>query len=177
MWESKEFNLFVPCFAVPSQPTDFKGEAKSETSILLSWIAPAQTGQENQITGYELTYRKRDDKEEVTFSWLETFWQPIMLNHIIVKYNSINVVSSCKSQIYLNTCWRIWFVGRGNLSIYYDTIYLHQKIALDHDVILIYFTELLSPTAYRNPIKYSKKKRVYFLRIKWLNLQWQQQLS
>uniref|UniRef100_A0A4W6ED40 Receptor-type tyrosine-protein phosphatase S n=1 Tax=Lates calcarifer TaxID=8187 RepID=A0A4W6ED40_LATCA len=50
---------------VPSQPTDFKGEAKSETSILLSWIAPAQTGQENQITGYELMYRKRDDKEEV----------------------------------------------------------------------------------------------------------------
>lgn len=50
---------------VPSQPTDFKGEAKSETSILLSWIAPAQTGQENQITGYELVYRKRDDKDEV----------------------------------------------------------------------------------------------------------------
>ncbi|KAJ0055609.1 hypothetical protein NL108_005419 [Boleophthalmus pectinirostris] len=49
---------------VPSQPTDFKGEAKSETSILLSWVAPAQTGQENQITGYELMYRKRDDKEE-----------------------------------------------------------------------------------------------------------------
>lgn len=57
-------NLFIP-LAVPSQPTDFKGEAKSETSVLLSWIAPAQTGQENQITGYELMYRKRDDKEEV----------------------------------------------------------------------------------------------------------------
>uniref|UniRef100_A0A3B5BIN7 Receptor-type tyrosine-protein phosphatase S n=1 Tax=Stegastes partitus TaxID=144197 RepID=A0A3B5BIN7_9TELE len=28
---------------VPSQPTDFKGEAKSETSILLSWVAPADT--------------------------------------------------------------------------------------------------------------------------------------
>uniref|UniRef100_A0A8C5I5E3 protein-tyrosine-phosphatase n=1 Tax=Gouania willdenowi TaxID=441366 RepID=A0A8C5I5E3_GOUWI len=39
---------------VPSQPTDFKGEAKSETSILLSWVTPAQTGQENQVTGYEL---------------------------------------------------------------------------------------------------------------------------
>ncbi|KAF3837007.1 hypothetical protein F7725_004471 [Dissostichus mawsoni] len=51
---------------VPAQPTDFRGEAKSETSILLSWIAPAQTGQENQITGYELMYRKRDDKDEVT---------------------------------------------------------------------------------------------------------------
>ena len=50
---------------VPSQPTDLRGEAKSETSILLSWVAPAQTGQENQITGYELMYRKRDDKEEV----------------------------------------------------------------------------------------------------------------
>uniref|UniRef100_A0A3Q2TTS1 Receptor-type tyrosine-protein phosphatase S n=1 Tax=Fundulus heteroclitus TaxID=8078 RepID=A0A3Q2TTS1_FUNHE len=50
---------------VPSQPTDFKGEAKSETSILLSWNAPAQTGLENQVTGYELMYRKKDDKEEV----------------------------------------------------------------------------------------------------------------
>ncbi|XP_036968708.1 receptor-type tyrosine-protein phosphatase delta-like isoform X22 [Acanthopagrus latus] len=57
---------------VPSQPTDFKGEAKSETSILLSWIAPAQTGQENQITGYELTYRKRDDKEEKHISFEPT---------------------------------------------------------------------------------------------------------
>lgn len=52
-------------FPVPSQPTDFKGEAKSETSILLSWIAPAQTGQDNQIMGYELLYKKGDDKEEV----------------------------------------------------------------------------------------------------------------
>ncbi|XP_060887192.1 receptor-type tyrosine-protein phosphatase delta-like isoform X19 [Labrus mixtus] len=57
---------------VPSQPTDFKGEAKSETSILLSWIAPAQTGQENQITGYELMYRKRDDKEERRISFEPT---------------------------------------------------------------------------------------------------------
>ncbi|XP_042368064.1 receptor-type tyrosine-protein phosphatase delta-like isoform X12 [Plectropomus leopardus] len=57
---------------VPSQATDFKGEAKSETSILLSWIAPAQTGQENQITGYELIYRKRDDKEEKHISFEPT---------------------------------------------------------------------------------------------------------
>ncbi|XP_062240124.1 receptor-type tyrosine-protein phosphatase delta-like isoform X9 [Platichthys flesus] len=57
---------------VPSQPTDFKGEAKSETSILLSWVAPTQTGQENQITGYELMYRKRDDKEEKRISYEPT---------------------------------------------------------------------------------------------------------
>lgn len=57
---------------VPSQPTDFKGEAKSETSILLSWVTPAQTGQENQITGYELMYRKRDDKEEKRISFEPT---------------------------------------------------------------------------------------------------------
>ncbi|XP_030578624.1 receptor-type tyrosine-protein phosphatase S isoform X2 [Archocentrus centrarchus] len=57
---------------VPSQPTDFKGEAKSETSILLSWNAPAQTGQENQVTGYELLYRKRDDKEEKRVSFEPT---------------------------------------------------------------------------------------------------------
>ncbi|XP_030194617.1 receptor-type tyrosine-protein phosphatase S isoform X23 [Gadus morhua] len=57
---------------VPSQPTDFKGEAKSETSILLSWIAPAQTGQDNQILGYELLYKKRDDKEEKRISFEPT---------------------------------------------------------------------------------------------------------
>ncbi|XP_046900399.1 protein tyrosine phosphatase receptor type Db [Hypomesus transpacificus] len=54
---------------VPSQPSDFKGEAKSETSILLSWVAPPQSGPDNQITGYELVYRRTDDMEEkkVTF--------------------------------------------------------------------------------------------------------------
>ncbi|XP_027894927.1 receptor-type tyrosine-protein phosphatase S isoform X20 [Xiphophorus couchianus] len=57
---------------VPSQPTDFKGEAKSETSILLSWNAPAQTGLENQVTGYELTYRKKDDKDEKRISFEPT---------------------------------------------------------------------------------------------------------
>ncbi|XP_019717493.1 receptor-type tyrosine-protein phosphatase delta-like isoform X25 [Hippocampus comes] len=49
---------------VPSQPSEFKGEAKSETSILLSWIAPPQGGPDNQITGYELVYRRADDTEE-----------------------------------------------------------------------------------------------------------------
>uniref|UniRef100_A0A3Q2Y7J4 Receptor-type tyrosine-protein phosphatase S n=1 Tax=Hippocampus comes TaxID=109280 RepID=A0A3Q2Y7J4_HIPCM len=58
---------------VPSQPTDFKGEAKSETSILLSWVAPVQTGQENQITGYDLLYKKRDDQDEVTFEPTSTY--------------------------------------------------------------------------------------------------------
>ncbi|KAM9717785.1 receptor-type tyrosine-protein phosphatase delta isoform 14-T14 [Menidia menidia] len=57
---------------VPSQPTDFKGEAKSETSILLSWNAPPQTGQENAVTGYELMYRKKDDKEEKRVSFEPT---------------------------------------------------------------------------------------------------------
>uniref|UniRef100_A0A4W6GBF1 Receptor-type tyrosine-protein phosphatase delta n=1 Tax=Lates calcarifer TaxID=8187 RepID=A0A4W6GBF1_LATCA len=50
---------------VPSQPSEFKGEAKSETSILLSWVAPPQGGPDNQITGYELVYRRADDTEEV----------------------------------------------------------------------------------------------------------------
>uniref|UniRef100_A0A6Q2XG17 protein-tyrosine-phosphatase n=1 Tax=Esox lucius TaxID=8010 RepID=A0A6Q2XG17_ESOLU len=49
---------------VPSQPSDFKGEAKSETSILLSWVAPPQSGPDNQITGYELVWRRADDTEE-----------------------------------------------------------------------------------------------------------------
>nr|XP_061816287.1 receptor-type tyrosine-protein phosphatase delta-like isoform X36 [Nerophis lumbriciformis] len=57
---------------VPAQPTDFKGEAKSETSILLSWVAPVQTGQENQITGYDLMYKKRDDKDEKRISFEPT---------------------------------------------------------------------------------------------------------
>ncbi|XP_029301186.1 protein tyrosine phosphatase receptor type Db isoform X10 [Cottoperca gobio] len=50
---------------VPSQPSEFKGEAKSETSILLSWVAPPQGGPDNQITGYELVYRRADDTEEL----------------------------------------------------------------------------------------------------------------
>uniref|UniRef100_A0A665WH79 Receptor-type tyrosine-protein phosphatase delta n=1 Tax=Echeneis naucrates TaxID=173247 RepID=A0A665WH79_ECHNA len=49
---------------VPSQPSEFKGEAKSETSILLSWVAPPQGGPDNQITGYELVYRRADNTEE-----------------------------------------------------------------------------------------------------------------
>ncbi|XP_059396100.1 receptor-type tyrosine-protein phosphatase delta-like isoform X27 [Carassius carassius] len=57
---------------VPSQPTDFKGEAKSETSILLSWNPPTQTGQDNQIVGYELLYKKGDDKEEKRVSFEPT---------------------------------------------------------------------------------------------------------
>lgn len=57
--------LFVLISIVPSQPSEFKGEAKSETSILLSWVAPPQGGPDNQITGYELVYRRADDTEEV----------------------------------------------------------------------------------------------------------------
>uniref|UniRef100_A0A1A8G6R4 Receptor-type tyrosine-protein phosphatase S n=1 Tax=Nothobranchius korthausae TaxID=1143690 RepID=A0A1A8G6R4_9TELE len=57
---------------VPSQPTDFKGEAKSETSILLSWNAPAQSGQENQVMGYELLYKKSDEREEKRISFEPT---------------------------------------------------------------------------------------------------------
>ncbi|XP_067353339.1 protein tyrosine phosphatase receptor type Db isoform X14 [Channa argus] len=54
---------------VPSQPSEFKGEAKSETSILLSWVAPPQGGPDNQITGYELVYRRADDTEEKKVSF------------------------------------------------------------------------------------------------------------
>ncbi|XP_029921013.1 protein tyrosine phosphatase receptor type Db isoform X5 [Myripristis murdjan] len=57
---------------VPSQPSDFKGEAKSETSILLSWVAPPQSGPDNQITGYELVYRRADDTEEKKVSFEPT---------------------------------------------------------------------------------------------------------
>ncbi|XP_048851589.1 receptor-type tyrosine-protein phosphatase delta-like isoform X11 [Brienomyrus brachyistius] len=57
---------------VPSQPTDLKAEAKSETSILLSWVPPAQNGQDNQIIGYELLYRKGDEKDERRVSFEPT---------------------------------------------------------------------------------------------------------
>lgn len=57
--------MFILISIVPSQPSEFKGEAKSETSILLSWVAPPQGGPDNQITGYELVYRRADDTEEV----------------------------------------------------------------------------------------------------------------
>ncbi|GLD73291.1 receptor-type tyrosine-protein phosphatase delta-like protein, partial [Lates japonicus] len=57
---------------VPSQPSEFKGEAKSETSILLSWVAPPQGGPDNQIAGYELVYRRADDTEEKKISFEPT---------------------------------------------------------------------------------------------------------
>ncbi|KAG7485299.1 receptor-type tyrosine-protein phosphatase delta-like [Solea senegalensis] len=57
---------------VPSQPLQFKGEAKSETSILLSWVAPPQVGPDNQITGYELVYRRADETEERKISFEPT---------------------------------------------------------------------------------------------------------
>uniref|UniRef100_A0A8C7ZIN7 Receptor-type tyrosine-protein phosphatase delta n=1 Tax=Oryzias sinensis TaxID=183150 RepID=A0A8C7ZIN7_9TELE len=67
---SQDLVLAFVFFLVPSQPSEFKGEAKSETSILLSWLAPStQGGPESQITGYELVYRRVNDSEEkkVTF--------------------------------------------------------------------------------------------------------------
>ncbi|KAM4584457.1 protein tyrosine phosphatase receptor type Db isoform 5-T5 [Odontesthes bonariensis] len=59
---------------VPSQPSEFKGEAKSETSILLSWVAPSTQGgsDSSQITGYELVYRQVDDPEERKVSFEPT---------------------------------------------------------------------------------------------------------
>lgn len=33
----------------------------------MSWVAPPQGGPDNQITGYELVYRRADDTEEVSF--------------------------------------------------------------------------------------------------------------
>lgn len=59
-------SIILCCVSVvPSQPSEFKGEAKSETSILLSWVAPPQGGPDNQITGYELVYRRAGETEEV----------------------------------------------------------------------------------------------------------------
>ncbi|XP_030648177.1 receptor-type tyrosine-protein phosphatase S-like [Chanos chanos] len=53
---------------IPSQPTELKVEVKSETSVLLSWVPPAQSGSDS-ITGYELIYRLADNPEEqkITF--------------------------------------------------------------------------------------------------------------
>uniref|UniRef100_A0A3P8V7A5 protein-tyrosine-phosphatase n=1 Tax=Cynoglossus semilaevis TaxID=244447 RepID=A0A3P8V7A5_CYNSE len=61
---------------VPSQPSEFKGEAKSETSILLSWVAPPQGGPDNQITGYELVYRRAGETEEVGMEGRITSFEP-----------------------------------------------------------------------------------------------------
>uniref|UniRef100_A0A7N8XS09 protein-tyrosine-phosphatase n=1 Tax=Mastacembelus armatus TaxID=205130 RepID=A0A7N8XS09_9TELE len=70
--ESVRHSLLILVFCnsvVPSQPSEFKGEAKSETSILLTWVAPPQGGPDNQITGYELVYRRADDTEEKKVSF------------------------------------------------------------------------------------------------------------
>ncbi|XP_061572389.1 receptor-type tyrosine-protein phosphatase delta-like isoform X7 [Cololabis saira] len=58
---------------VPSQPSEFKGEAKSETSIVLTWVAPStQGGPDSQIAGYELVYRRVNDTEERKVSFEPT---------------------------------------------------------------------------------------------------------
>ncbi|XP_056377636.1 receptor-type tyrosine-protein phosphatase delta isoform X22 [Hyla sarda] len=51
---------------VPSQPLNFKAEAESETSILLSWIPPRS----DTISGYRLYFKEGDHAEEqsVTFN-------------------------------------------------------------------------------------------------------------
>uniref|UniRef100_A0A8B9WYC2 Receptor-type tyrosine-protein phosphatase S n=1 Tax=Bos mutus grunniens TaxID=30521 RepID=A0A8B9WYC2_BOSMU len=48
---------------VPGQPMNFRAEAKSETSIGLSWSPPRQ----ESIIKYELLYREGDHGREVTF--------------------------------------------------------------------------------------------------------------
>lgn len=62
----------------------------------------------------------------------------------------------------LKYMYQTGIISRATTLIYNDTINLHQKIAFDHNVISIYFNELFSPTAYRNTIKYSKKKQGIF---------------
>ncbi|XP_018413039.1 PREDICTED: receptor-type tyrosine-protein phosphatase delta isoform X17 [Nanorana parkeri] len=49
---------------VPSQPLNFKAEAESETSILLSWFPPRS----DTISSYELYYREGDQAEELSIT-------------------------------------------------------------------------------------------------------------
>ena len=53
--------LFAPSPAVPGQPMNFRAEAKSETSIGLSWSPPRQ----ESIIKYELLFREGDHGREV----------------------------------------------------------------------------------------------------------------
>lgn len=78
-------------FVVPSQPTDFKAEAKSETSILLSWVAPPQSGQDSQIAGYELLYKRKDEKEEVSSRW-HVFQENSKQPSLLVSFNHDTVI-------------------------------------------------------------------------------------
>ncbi|PIO39919.1 hypothetical protein AB205_0037900 [Aquarana catesbeiana] len=49
---------------VPSQPLNFKAEAESETSILLSWTPPRS----DTISNYELYYKEGDQAEELSIT-------------------------------------------------------------------------------------------------------------
>ncbi|XP_040214034.1 receptor-type tyrosine-protein phosphatase delta isoform X37 [Rana temporaria] len=49
---------------VPSQPLNFKAEAESETSILLSWTPPRS----DTISSYELYYKEGDQAEELSIT-------------------------------------------------------------------------------------------------------------
>ncbi|XP_043833009.1 receptor-type tyrosine-protein phosphatase S isoform X20 [Dromiciops gliroides] len=55
---------------VPGQPMNFRAEAKSETSISLTWSAPRQ----ESIVMYELLYREGDHGKEVGKNFGPTTW-------------------------------------------------------------------------------------------------------
>ncbi|XP_074060017.1 receptor-type tyrosine-protein phosphatase S isoform X7 [Macrotis lagotis] len=55
---------------VPGQPMNFRAEAKSETSISLTWSAPRQ----ESIVMYELLYREEDHDKEVGKNFGPTTW-------------------------------------------------------------------------------------------------------
>uniref|UniRef100_A0A8C8E0Z3 protein-tyrosine-phosphatase n=1 Tax=Oryzias sinensis TaxID=183150 RepID=A0A8C8E0Z3_9TELE len=88
---------------VPSQPSEFKGEAKSETSILLSWLAPStQGGPESQITGYELVYRRKVTFEPTT-SYLLKNLKPFSTYTFQLAAKSKNGIGAYTNEVSIGT--------------------------------------------------------------------------
>lgn len=53
-------------YVVPGQPMNFRAEAKSETSISLTWSPPRQ----DSIVKYEVIYKEGEKGPEVGREWL-----------------------------------------------------------------------------------------------------------
>uniref|UniRef100_A0A3B3C6R4 protein-tyrosine-phosphatase n=1 Tax=Oryzias melastigma TaxID=30732 RepID=A0A3B3C6R4_ORYME len=89
---------------VPSQPSEFKGEAKSETSILLSWVAPStQGGPDSQITGYELVYRRRKVTFEPTTTYLLKNLKPFSTYTFQLAAKSKNGIGAYTNEVSIGT--------------------------------------------------------------------------
>uniref|UniRef100_A0A3Q2EEH8 Receptor-type tyrosine-protein phosphatase delta n=1 Tax=Cyprinodon variegatus TaxID=28743 RepID=A0A3Q2EEH8_CYPVA len=83
---------------VPSQPLDFKGEAKSETSILLSWVAPS-----TQVSSYVYLPLQRKVSFEPSTSYLLKNLKPFSTYTFQLAAKSKNGIGAYTNEVSIDT--------------------------------------------------------------------------